>query len=178
MNVVCLMGRLTADPEVRQTPNGISVCSFSIAVDRFANGERKADFINCVAWRANADNIARFFKKGSMIAINGSIQTRQYQDKDTGKNRTAFEVLVDRFHFTGNGAGAQGTSNYSQNYSSGYSQPARQTENNFSASTFSTGDLDGFSTVATDDGDLPFQFKKGEFLSWKEMKENLKAAVQ
>ena len=157
MNVVCLMGRLTAEPEVRQTPNGISVCSFSIAVDRFANGERKADFINCVAWRANADNIARFFKKGSMIAINGSIQTRQYQDRDTGKNRTAFEVLVDRFHFTGNAGGSQGGSNYSSNnFSTGYSQPARQTENNFSASTFSTGDLDGFSTVATDDGDLPF----------------------
>ena len=158
MNVVCLMGRLTADPEVRQTPNGISVCSFSIAVDRFSNGERKADFINCVAWRQNAENIGRFFRKGSMIAINGSIQTRTYQDKDTGKNRTAFEVLVDRFHFTGSAASSntQGTSNYSSNYSSGYSQPARQTENNFGASTFSTGDLDGFSTVATDDGDLPF----------------------
>ena len=158
MNVVCLMGRLTADHEVRQTPNGISVCSFSIAVDRFSNGERKADFINCVAWRQNADNIGRFFRKGNMIAINGSIQTRTYQDKDTGKNRTAFEVLVDRFHFTGNAGSnnTQGSSNYSSNYSTGYSQPARQTENNFGASTFSTGDLDGFSTVATDDGDLPF----------------------
>ena len=156
MNVVCLMGRLTADPEVRQTPNGISVCSFSIAVDRFSNGERKADFINCVAWRVNADNIARFFKKGSMIAINGSIQTRQYQDKDTGKNRTAFEVLVDRFHFTGNSGATQGTSNYSSNYSTGYSQPAKQTENNFPATSFSTGDLDGFSALAADDGDLPF----------------------
>ena len=158
MNVVCLMGRLTADPEVRQTPNGISVCSFSIAVDRFSNGERKADFINCVAWRQNAENIARFFKKGSMIAINGSIQTRTYQDRDTGKNRTAFEVLVDRFHFTGNAnsGASQGTSNYSSNYSSGYSQPARQTENNFPATSFSTGDLDGFSALAADDGDLPF----------------------
>lgn len=155
MNVVCLMGRLTADPEVRQTPNGISVCSFSIAVDRYSNGERKADFINCVAWRQNAENIARFFKKGNMIAINGSIQTRQYQDKDTGKNRTAFEVLVDRFHFTGSASSnaSQGTSNYS----TGYSQPSpRQAENNFPATSFSTGDLDGFSALAADDGDLPF----------------------
>jgi len=155
MNVVCLMGRLTADPEVRQTPNGISVCSFSIAVDRYSNGERKADFINCVAWRQNAENIARFFKKGSMIAINGSIQTRQYQDRDTGKNRTAFEVLVDRFHFTGSASSnaSQGTSNYS----TGYSQPGpRQAENNFPATSFSTGDLDGFSALAADDGDLPF----------------------
>lgn len=99
MNVVALMGRLTADPEVRQTPNGISVCSFSIAVDRFANGERKADFINCVAWRETGENIGKFFRKGVKIAVNGSIQTRQFQDRDTGKNRTAFEVLVDKFHF-------------------------------------------------------------------------------
>ena len=160
INRVVLVGRLTRDPELKYTTNGIANLRFSIAVNRTftsQNGERQADFINCVAWRANADNIARFFKKGSMIAINGSIQTRQYQDRDTGKNRTAFEVLVDRFHFTGNAGGSQGGSNYSSNnFSTGYSQPARQTENNFSASTFSTGDLDGFSTVATDDGDLPF----------------------
>lgn len=129
MNVVALMGRLTANPEIRQTPNGTSVCSFTIAVDRFVNNERKADFINCVAWRANADNIARFFKKGNMIAINGSIQTRQYQDKDTGKNRTAFEVLVDRFHFTGS---ANGTNNQPQT------------------------DAQGFETFEDTSGDLPF----------------------
>lgn len=135
MNITVLLGRLTANPEIRQTPNGISVCSFSIAVDRFSNGERKADFINCVAWRQNAENIARFFKKGSMIAINGSIQTRQYQDKDTGKNRTAFEVLVDRFHFTGS---ANNTNNQPQN------------------NDFSTSALDEFAPMATDEGDLPF----------------------
>lgn len=117
MNVVALIGRLTGDVEVKQTPNGVSVCSFSIAVDRYTNGERKADFINCVAWRANADNIARFFKKGSMIAINGSIQTRQYQDRDTGKNRTAFEVLVDRFHFCG-------SANNQEQQTNSYAQPA------------------------------------------------------
>ena len=132
MNVVNLMGRITADPEVRQTPNATSVCSFTIAVDRYSNGERKADFINCVAWRQNAENIAKFFKKGGLIAINGSIQTRQYQDKDTGKNRTAFEVLVDRFYFTG----------------SANNQP----QNN----DFSTSALDEFAPVASDDGDLPF----------------------
>lgn len=132
MNVVNLMGRLTANPEIRQTPNGTSVCSFTIAVDRFVNNERKADFINCVAWRAKADNIARFFKKGNMIAINGSIQTRHYQDKDTGKNRTAFEVLVDRFYFTGNAN--------------------NQPQNN----DYSTAALDDFAPMASDDGDLPF----------------------
>lgn len=137
MNIVCLMGRMTADPEVRQTPKGISVCSFSIAVDRYANGERKADFINCIAWRQNADNIARFFKKGNLIGINGNIQTRTYQDKDTGKNRTAFDVIVDRFHFAGN----------SQN-GSGNTTPVNEYEG--------AGDAAGFSTVSNDDGDLPF----------------------
>ena len=133
MNITTLLGRLTANPEIRQTPNGTSVCSFTLAVDRFVNNEKKADFINCVAWRQNADNIARFFKKGSMIAINGSIQTRQYQDKDTGKNRTAFEVLVDRFYFTGNANNAQPQKN-----------------------DFSTSALDEFAPVASDEGDLPF----------------------
>lgn len=135
MNAVNLIGRLTADPEVRQTPNATSVCSFTIAVDRYSNGERKADFINCVAWRQNAENIAKFFKKGGLIAINGSIQTRQYQDKDTGKNRTAFEVLVDRFYFTGS---ANGTN----------TQPQKN--------EFSTSALDDFAPVASDEGDLPF----------------------
>ena len=105
MNVVCLVGRLTADPELRQTPNGTNVCSFSVAVNRAfanANGERQADFINCVAWRQTAEFIARYFGKGDNIGINGTIQTRTYQDKDTGKNRTAFEVVVNNAYFTSN----------------------------------------------------------------------------
>jgi len=162
MNVVCLMGRLTADPEVRQTPNGVSVCAFSIAVDRYSNGEKKADFINCVAWRTNAENIARFFKKGSLIAINGNIQTRQYQDKDTGKNRTAFEVLVDRFHFTGSsqnsGSGERPSPNidYSAPPPAPAYQPQQQGFEPPKQSRFTTSDLDGFSELAADDGDLPF----------------------
>lgn len=164
MNVVCLMGRLTADPEVRQTPNGVSVCAFSIAVDRYSNGERKADFINCVAWRTNAENIARFFKKGSLIAINGSIQTRQYQDRDTGKNRTAFEVLVDRFHFTGSSQNSGNAGKPSPDIT--YAEAAAAAAPSYQAqqqgfepprqSRFTTSDLDGFSEIASDDGDLPF----------------------
>lgn len=114
MNVVALMGRLTADVEVSHTPNGVAVCKFTIAVDRYSNGERKADFINCVAWRETAENIARFFRKGSKIAVNGSIQTRQFQDKETGKNRVAFEVVVDRFHFCEKSEQAQPTNQYAQ----------------------------------------------------------------
>ena len=100
LNKVILMGRLTADPEVRQTPNGISVLSFSIAVDRnYSKAEKKTDFINLVAWRQTAEFIGRFFTKGQMIAVEGSIQTRNYEDK-TGAKRTAFEVVVDPVSYT------------------------------------------------------------------------------
>lgn len=152
MNVVCLLGRLTADPELRQTPNGTSVCSFSVAVNRaFASqdGTRQADFINCVAWRQTGEFISKYFKKGNMIGLNGSIQTRQYQDKDTGKNRIAFEVVINNAYF----AESKGSS--SQN--TGYVQEApKAMGNNNPAASFSSGDLDGFSAVASDDGDLPF----------------------
>lgn len=103
LNVVALMGRLTADPELRTTPAGVSVTSFTIAVgcSFVKHGEeRQADFINCVAWRGTADFVAKHFQKGSLIAVDGKIQTRRYQDKD-GHNRTAFEVVVDNAHFAG-----------------------------------------------------------------------------
>ncbi|MEE1054531.1 MAG: single-stranded DNA-binding protein, partial [Acutalibacteraceae bacterium] len=87
-NLVVLTGRLTADPELKTTPNGISVTSFSIAVDRrYRSGEeRQTDFINIVAWRTSAEFICKYFKKGNLIGIEGSIQTRRYQDKN-GNNR-------------------------------------------------------------------------------------------
>ena len=99
-NLVVLTGRLTADPELKTTPNGVSVTSFSIAVEiRYKQGEeRQADFINIVAWRSSAEFICKYFKKGSMIGIEGSIQTRKYQDRD-GNNRTAFEVVANNVQF-------------------------------------------------------------------------------
>lgn len=99
-NLVVLSGRLTADPELKTTPNGVSVTSFSIAVERrYKQGEeRQADFINIVAWRSSAEFICKYFKKGSMIGIEGSIQTRKYQDRD-GNNRTAFEVVANNVQF-------------------------------------------------------------------------------
>ena len=99
-NLVVLSGRLTADPELKTTPNGVSVTSFSIAVERrYRQGEeRQADFINIVAWRSSAEFICKYFKKGSMIGIEGSIQTRKYQDRD-GNNRTAFEVVANNVQF-------------------------------------------------------------------------------
>ena len=100
LNVVVLSGRLTTDPELKTTANGISVCSFSIAVERrFKSGEeRQYDFINIDTWRSSAEFVSKYFKKGQMIAIRGSIQTRRYQDKD-GNNRTAFEVVADDVQF-------------------------------------------------------------------------------
>ena len=154
MNVVCLVGRLTADPELRQTPNGTNVCSFSVAVNRAfanANGERQADFINCVAWRQTAEFIARYFRKGQNIGLNGTIQTRSYQDKDTGKNRTAFEVVINNTYFV-ESKGSSQNSGFNGGFNN-YQETAKPTS---IASSFSTGELDDFSSIASDDGDLPF----------------------
>lgn len=99
-NLVVLTGRLTADPELKYTPNNIPVTSFSIAVSRRykAGEETQADFINIVAWQKTAEFVTKYFSKGSMIGIEGSIQTRRYQDKE-GKNRTVFEVVANNVQF-------------------------------------------------------------------------------
>lgn len=99
-NLVVLTGRLTAEPELKSTQNGVSVCSFPIAVERkYKQGEEKqTDFINIVAWRNTAEFVAKYFSKGNMIGIEGSIQTRRYQDKD-GNNRTVFEVVANNVQF-------------------------------------------------------------------------------
>ena len=101
LNKVILTGRLTATPELKTTPAGISVVSFSIAVQRqfkSADGSYQTDFINIVAWRNTAEFITRYFEKGQLIAIVGSIQTRNYEDK-MGNKRTAFEVVADEAQF-------------------------------------------------------------------------------
>lgn len=99
-NLVVLTGRLTADPELKTTQSGISVTSFSIAVDRRyrAGEEKQTDFINIVAWRQSAEFVAKYFKKGNLIGIEGSIQTRKYTDKN-GNDRTAFEVVANNVQF-------------------------------------------------------------------------------
>ncbi len=103
LNKVILMGRLTADPEHKQTVSGVSVTSFSLAVERSFSGkgkERETDFITIVAWRQTADFICKYFSKGRMIALEGSIQTRRYEDRN-GNKRTAVEVVADHVYFTG-----------------------------------------------------------------------------
>jgi single-strand DNA-binding protein len=99
LNKVILGGRVTADPEFKATPQGISVCSFSVAVNRRSkDGQAPADFINCQAWRATAEFIHRYFKKGSSICLVGSIQTRTWNDQQ-GNKRYATEVIVDEAYF-------------------------------------------------------------------------------
>ena len=103
LNRVVLMGRLVADPELKTTNTGISVTSFRIAVDRSyvkAGEQRQADFFDIVAWRSSAEFVCRHFTKGSLIAVDGQLQTRQYQTKD-GSNRSAVEVVADSISFTG-----------------------------------------------------------------------------
>ena len=103
LNCAVIMGRLTAEPELRTTNNGQSVTSFTVAVDRSytkPGEERQTDFINVVAWRQTAEFVNRYFHKGSMIAVQGSIQTRNYDDKN-GNRRTAVEIIAEKVSFCG-----------------------------------------------------------------------------
>ena len=158
LNVVAIMGRLVADPELKTTQQGTSVCSFRIACDRnFARqGEqRQADFIDIVAWRAQAEFVCKYFQKGSLIAIEGSLQTRQYQDKN-GSNRTAVEVVTSNVSFAGSKAAdkpvtasyEQQTANHVREANAAHSGPQ-------AAPSYEQGNMDDFATIS-DDGDLPF----------------------
>lgn len=103
MNKVIEIGCLTRDPDLSQTPSGISVCKFCIAVNRNyadANGERQADFINIVAWRGLADNCGKYLSKGKKVAVCGQLQTRSYDDKD-GNKRYITAVVADEVEFIG-----------------------------------------------------------------------------
>ena len=142
LNVVVIMGRLTADPELRTTQSGISVTSFSVAVNRnySKDGNNQTDFINCVAWRNNAEFISKYFTKGQMIAIKGSLQQNNYTDKD-GNKRTSYDVVVDTADFCG-----------SKNESGGNGASAR----NEAPASFSNVDTGDFEEISMGDDDLPF----------------------
>lgn len=163
LNCAVIMGRLTADPELRTTTSGISVTSFSVAVDRSyqkAGQERQTDFINVVAWRQTAEFVTRYFHKGSMIAVQGSIQTRNYEDR-SGNKRTAVEIVADNVSFTGSKAetntGFTGNAKPAQ-YNSGAqgnASPSQGQNGNGGSQGFSNADADDFSSVEMND-DLPF----------------------
>ena len=142
LNCAVIMGRLTADPELRQTPSGVAVTRFTVAVDRGyvkAGEERKADFITVVAWRQTAEFVTRYFSKGSMIAVQGAIQTGSYE-KD-GIKRSTFEIVAYNVSFCG-----------SKSESSTGGAPRM---NDTAATSFSNGSINDFAAVADDD-DLPF----------------------
>ena len=99
MNKVFLIGNLTRDPELTETPSGVAVCHFAIAVNRgyaSQDGERQTDFFNCTAWRGQAETIARYTKKGNKLCVIGSVEIREYED-NTGARRTAVDVIVQDF---------------------------------------------------------------------------------
>lgn len=100
LNIVVMQGRLVRDPSVKKTESGLSVTTFTIAVDRQKKGE--ADFVDCTAWRQTADFVGNYFCKGDMILVNGRLQSRKWQDKE-GNNRTAWEIVVDGANFCGGG---------------------------------------------------------------------------
>ncbi|MBR3094727.1 MAG: single-stranded DNA-binding protein [Clostridia bacterium] len=150
INCAVLMGRLVGDPELRTTTNGTSVTSFRIAVDRNfvrQGEERQADFIDIVAWRQTAEFVTRYFHKGSMIAVQGSIQTRNYEDKN-GNKRTAVEVVADNVSFCGSKA-ESGTAGAPAARAAAPAPAAP-------AVSYASGSTGDFETIDDDDELLPF----------------------
>ena len=141
MNKVFLIGNLTRDPELTETAGGVSVCHFSIAVNRSytsSDGERQTDFFNVTAWRGLADTVSRFCKKGSKVAVSGSIQLRNYED-NSGAKRTAVDIIAQDVEFLSSKSQGQGDDYYDAG-----EKPA--------ASTRKKPTLQAFD----DDGDIPF----------------------
>ena len=169
MNKVILIGRLTADPELRQTQSGIASCRFTVACDRrFADkntGERQADFISCTAWRQTAEFVSRYFSKGKLICVEGSLRNNNYQDKNHPEiTHYTTDVQVDNVEFVGSkgeSGGNGGGSGYGapqNNYNNNYSAPPQQAAPQQPAAgndSMSYGNLSDFEEILSD-GDVPF----------------------
>lgn len=158
MNKTILIGRLTADPELRQTQSGVASCRFTVAVNRkFKNdkGEYEADFITCVAWRQTAEFVSRYFSKGKMIAVEGTLHTGSYQDKNYPdvKHYTT-DVYVDNVDFCGDkGSSSTAAATAPQNYTP-TAQP-QPTQAAAQAPVEQSFDLSDFEEILSD-GDVPF----------------------
>ncbi len=154
MNKVILIGRLTADPEFRQTQSGISSCRFTVAANRnFKNskGEYEADFISCQAWRQTAEFINRYFRKGQMIAINGTLRTGSYQDKNhSDVTHYTTDVLVENVEFCGSKSDNSTSSTSNTTTQQAAAQQPQNVNNNMSY-----GDLSDFEEILSD-SDVPF----------------------
>ena len=159
LNHIVIMGRLTRDPELRSTQSGVSVASFTVAVDRDFGGrdggERQTDFIDCVAWRQTGEFVSRYFHKGSMIVVSGRLQSRKWQDRE-GNNRTSWEITADNVYF--------GESRASANNSSGgnFSRDDNSYSNSGSYGSYDSGRQSSapapsaFAELDDGDGELPF----------------------
>ena len=145
INSVVIMGRLTYEPELRATPSGVSVVRFQVAVDRSyqkAGEERKTDFIDCTAWRQTAEFVCKYFHKGSMIAVEGSLQTDNYTDQN-GEKRKSVQLVASQVSFCGSKA-ESGTTGANSNPA--FAQPAP---------SYASADNSDFEEIVDDD-DLPF----------------------
>ena len=157
LNVVAIMGRLAADPQLRQTTTGKNVASFRIACDRGrrdANGQSQADWLDVVAWDRTAEFVCKYFQKGSLIVVDGRLQSRTYQDK-TGANRTAVEVVANNINFAGpksSNPAPMGDAGYGAPMAAPAPRPAVQAT---PAPSYSAGSNDDFALIE-DEGDLPF----------------------
>ena len=146
LNHITLMGRLVRDPELRRTGSGVAVASFTVAVDRDfgknENGEKKTDFIDCVAWRQTGEFVSKYFQKGRMIVVDGRLELRDWTDKDGNKRRSA-EVNVANAYFGDSKRDDQGSS---------YSAPA----GGFSGYAAPSAPASDFAMLEDDDAQLPF----------------------
>ena len=162
LNHIVIMGRLTRDPELRTTQAGVSVTSFTVAVDRDFGGrdggERQTDFVDCVAWRQTGEFVSKYFQKGRMIVVSGRLQSRKWQDRE-GNNRTNWEIQADNVYFGDSKRESDG----------GYSQNSYGGQSSFSNQSNSYGGYDSAKQNASapqvaanpyeeleDDGELPF----------------------
>ena len=165
LNCITIMGRLTRDPELRRTGNGIAVASFTVAVDRdFAkDGKKETDFIDCVAWRQTGEFASKYFKKGSMIVVSGRLQIRNWNDKDGNKRKTA-EVVADNCYFgSSKGESTQGGNTQAGSYGntgadysgydgSGYPETGAMLRS-YGAPQYPVND---YAVTEDDDGQFPF----------------------
>lgn len=154
LNRVVLVGRLTRDPDLRYTPNGVAVANFTIAVNRpFSNqqGDREADFINCVVWRRPAENLANYMKKGSLIGVDGRVQTRNFEGQD-GKRVYVTEIVADSVQFLET-KGSQGGGQYQPD---GY-QGNQNNQNQYQQNPFSSNQNQGFNQNQNQNQEDPFK---------------------
>ena len=166
LNHITIMGRLTRDPELRTTQRGVSVTSFTVAVDRDFGGrdggERQTDFIDCVAWRQTGEFVSKYFHKGSMIVVSGRLQSRKWQDRD-GNNRTSWEINAENVYFGESRRDSESNSSYGGYDNSRGGYDSNRSSYDSGRSSYDSGRSSAPAPAANspfseleDEGELPF----------------------